>query len=95
MSSIGTYNKMGMTILNSLYKSYIMPRIKLSYRKLDLGSIYLSRNVSKSYKMFYFFFSYIDKILKYIPTYPVGLFNRLTYKMIYRFFRMYFVFKPY
>jgi len=46
-------------------------------------------------KYFIFFFSYINKILKYIPTYPVGLFNRLTYKACYRIFRMYFIFKPY
>lgn len=93
--SENSYNKMGMTILNSLFKIYMLPRIKRTYEKRDLERIYLSRKVLKSHKMFYFFFSYIEKILKYNPTYPVALFNRLTYKMIYRTFCLFFIFKPY
>jgi len=86
---------MGMTLLNLLFKLHIKPKIRACNDNYDLGLVDSAHTVLKSYKIFYFFFSYIDKILKYIPTYPVGLFNRLTYKMCYRFFRMYFVFKPY
>jgi len=91
----GSYNKMGMTLLNLLFKLHIKPKIRACNDNYDLGLVDSAHTVLKSYKIFYFFFSYIDKILKYIPIYPVGLFNRLTYKMCYRFFRMYFVFKPY
>jgi len=95
MTSEDSFNKMGMTLLNLLYKMYIMPKIKSSFDSRDLGYVDSGYNVLQSHKIFYFFFSYINKILKYIPTYPVGLFNRLTYKACYRIFRMYFVYKPY
>jgi len=95
MTNKGSYNKFGIPILNLLYKLYIMPRVKRSFRSPDLALVDSSYTVLKSHRIFYFFFSYINKILKYIPIYPVGLFNRLTYKMCYRFFRMYFIFKPY
>lgn len=91
----GSYNKLGIPYLNLLFKLYMTPKIKRSFRSPDLSLVDSSYTVLKSYRIFYFFFSYIDKIFKYIPLYPVGLFNRLTYKMCYRFFRMYFIFKPY
>jgi len=90
-----SYNKMGMTLLNMLFKRYIMPKVKRSFKSRDFSLVHTGYKVLNSHKIFYFFFAYIDMILKYVPTYPVGLFNRLTYKICYRFFRMYFVFKPY
>jgi len=95
MTSEDSYNKMGVTILNLLYKWYIMPKLRSSFRSPDFDLVDTAHNVLKSHKILYFFFSYIDRILKIIPTYPVGLFNRLTYKATYKFFRMYFIFKPY
>jgi hypothetical protein len=86
---------MGITILNLLYKLYIMPKLRLAFRSPNFDLVETANTVLKSHKILYFFFSYVDKILKVIPTYPVGLFNRLTYKAVYRFFRMYFIFKPY
>jgi hypothetical protein len=86
---------MGITILNLLYKSFIMPKLRKAFRSPDFDLVDSANTVFKSHKILYFFFSYIDRILKIIPTYPVGLFNKLTYKACYKFFRMYFVFKPY
>lgn len=95
MASKGSYNKMGVKMLNLLYKLFILPKIKKVFCSKDFNLIYTANNVVKSYKKLYFFFSYIDRIFKIIPSYPVGLYNRWTHKTIYKFFRMYFVFKPY
>lgn len=89
------YNKMGIPILNLLYKTYIRPRIQRAFKSKKPERVEIGQNIVRSYKTLYFFFAYIDKILRLVPSYPVGIFNRLTYKACYRFFRMYFVFKPY
>jgi len=48
-----------------------------------------------SYKKLYMFFSFFDKLFRIIPTYPVRLFNKISFKIIFRFIRMYFILKPY
>jgi hypothetical protein len=95
MTSNDSYNKMGFPLLNRLYKLFILPRIRETFRSPNYDLVDGAYTVLKSYKTLYFFFSYIDKILKVIPRYPVGIYNKVTYKAVYRFFRMYFVFKPY
>jgi len=56
MTSEDSFNKMGMTLLNLLYKMYIMPKIKSSFDSKDLGYVDSGYNVLQSHKIFYFFF---------------------------------------
>ena len=64
-------------------------------RKKDIKTFFKLQRITNSYKKLYIFFSFLDKFFKLMPNYPTKLFNKKTYKILFRFFRMYFVFKPY
>jgi hypothetical protein len=64
-------------------------------RKKKIKNFYRLQRIINSYKRLYIFFSFLDKFFRLIPTYPTNMFNKMAYKILFRFFRMYFVFKPY
>lgn len=88
------HNQFGMKILNLLYRHYIYDHMKNDLFSYDFDRLDSAFVVLKSYRSF-FFYSYIEKILMYTPTYPKYVFNRMSYKLLYRSFHMFFVYKPY
>lgn len=92
----GAYNKLGFPILNQIFKRVISPALKKIKRKKKNHLLFESANkIVKSYKLLYFFFSFVDKIFKFSPVYPRVPFNRFVIKFIFRFFFIWFVYKPF
>lgn len=90
-----SYSKLGIPILNRLYKLFIRPKILRAIERHKGDSVQYATDIVVSYQKLYFFFSFLDKLMRYVPTYPTGVFNRIPYKLMYRFLRLYFVFVPY
>jgi hypothetical protein len=99
----GGYVYLGMKRLNVIFKRYVMRNLKFNLRlkKSRVLRGYNEKNFERanhvlySYRKLFMFFSFFDKFARIIPSYPTDVFNKIALKNLFKFFRMYFVFKPY
>jgi len=103
MNRYDTYVYLGMKRLNMVFKRYILRNLKFNLRlkgrkvlrRYNEKNFERANHVLQSYRKLFMFFSFFDKFARIIPTYPSGIFNKLSLKILFKFFRMYFVFRPY
>jgi hypothetical protein len=99
----GGYVYLGMKRLNVIFKRYVLRNLKFNLRlkKSRVLRGYNEKNFERanhvlySYRKLFMFFSFFDKFARIIPSYPTDVFNKIALKNLFKFFRMYFVFKPY
>lgn len=97
------YVYLGMKRLNMVFKRYILRNLKFNLRlkKKRVLRGYNEKNFERahhvlySYRKLFMFFSFFDKFARIIPSYPSAIFNKIALRNLFKFFRMYFVFKPY
>jgi hypothetical protein len=98
-----TYVYLGMKRLNMVFKRYVTrnlrANLRLKGRKVLRGynekNFERANHILQSYRKLFMFFSFFDKFARIIPTYPSGIFSKVTLKILFKFFRIYFVFRPY
>jgi hypothetical protein len=103
MNRYHTYVYLGMKRLNIVFKRYILRNLKFNLRlkgrkvlrRYNEKNFERANHVLQSYRKLFMFFSFFDKFARIIPTYPSGIFNKLSLKILFKFFRIYFVFRPY
>jgi hypothetical protein len=101
--SFNQYNNKSMIHVNKIYKSFISKSLKKDFINefKNTKSYYFKKNynnlkkIARSYKSMFFFFSYTDKLFRQMPMYPIKFFSRKSMKTQIRFYRLYFVFRPY
>jgi len=103
MNRYHNYVYLGMKRLNIVFKRYILRNLKFNLRlkgrkvlrRYNEKNFERANHVLQSYRKLFMFFSFFDKFARIIPTYPSGIFNKLSLKILFKFFRIYFVFRPY
>lgn len=103
MNKHQAYVYLGMKRLNMVFKRYVVRNLKANFklkgRKVLRGynekNFERANHILQSYRKLFMFFSFFDKFARFIPSYPSGAFSKLTLKNLFKFFRIYFVFRPY